>query len=166
MKSRTKRGLAIAVGLVALGSASALVLNAFQSNMVFFFSPTQVVAKEAPRERSFRVGGLVEQGSIVRDDKTLTVNFVVTDLAQKIPVVYVGLLPDLFREGKGVVAQGKLGADGVFHADQVLAKHDENYMPPEAADALAKARKGEMPAGATTTSPGQAPGAQTDGATP
>ena len=145
MKSRTKRSLAIAVGLVALSSASALVLNAFQSNMVFFFSPTQVVAKEAPRERSFRVGGLVEQGSIVRDEKTLTVNFVVTDLAQKIPVVYVGLLPDLFREGKGVVAQGKLGADGVFHADQVLAKHDENYMPPEAADAIAKAQKGELP---------------------
>ncbi len=96
MKSRTKRGLAIVVGLVALGSASALVLNAFQSNMVFFFSPSQVAAQEAPRERSFRVGGLVEQGSIVRDEKTLTVNFVVTDLAQKIPVVYVGLLPDLF----------------------------------------------------------------------
>ena len=166
MKSRTKRGLAIVVGLVALGSASALVLNAFQSNMVFFFSPTQVAAQEAPRERSFRVGGLVEEGSIVRDEKTLTVNFVVTDLAQKIPVVYVGLLPDLFREGKGVVAQGKLGADGVFHADQVLAKHDENYMPPEAADALAKARKGEMPAGAMTTSAGAPPVAKTYGATP
>ena len=166
MKSRTKRGLAIVTGLVALGGASALVLNAFQSNMVFFFSPTQVAAQEAPRERSFRVGGLVEEGSIVRDEKTLTVNFVVTDLAQKIPVIYVGLLPDLFREGKGVVAQGKLGADGVFHAEQVLAKHDENYMPPEAADALAKARKGEMPAGAMTTSPGELRGAQTYGATP
>ena len=166
MKSRTKRGLAIVTGLVVLGIASALVLNAFQSNMVFFFSPTQVAAKEAPQARSFRIGGLVEQGSIQRDEKTLTVNFVVTDLAQKIPVVYTGLLPDLFREGKGVVAQGKLGPDGVFHAEQVLAKHDENYMPPEAADALAKARKGEMPAGAMTTSSGELPGAKTYGATP
>ena len=166
MKSRTKRGLAIVTGLAVLGIASALVLNAFQSNMVFFFSPTQVVAKEAPQERNFRIGGLVEQGSIQRDEKTLTVNFIVTDLAQKIPVVYTGLLPDLFREGKGVVAQGKLGPDGVFHAEQVLAKHDENYMPPEAADALAKARKGEMPAGAMTTSSGELPGAKTYGATP
>ncbi len=155
MKPRTKRGLAIVTGLAVLGVASALVLNAFQSNMVFFFSPTQVAAKEAPLERSFRIGGLVEDGSIQRDEKTLTVNFVVTDLAQKIPVVYTGLLPDLFREGKGVVAQGKLGPDGVFRAEQVLAKHDENYMPPEAADALAKARKGEMPAGAMTTSSGE-----------
>jgi cytochrome c-type biogenesis protein CcmE len=166
MKPRTKRGLAIVTGLAVLAIASALVLNAFQSNMVFFFSPTQVAAKEAPRERSFRIGGLVEQGSIQRDEKTLTVNFVVTDLAQKIPVVYTGLLPDLFREGKGVVAQGKLGPDGVFIAEQVLAKHDENYMPPEAADALAKARKGEMPAGAMTTSSGELPGAKTYGATP
>ncbi len=149
MKARTKRGLAIVIGLAALGIASALVLNAFQSNLVFFFSPTQIAANEAPRERSFRVGGLVEQGSIRRDAGGLTVNFVVTDLAKKIPVTYTGLLPDLFREGKGVVAQGKLGPDGVFHADQVLAKHDENYMPPEAADALKKAQAGSMSAGAT-----------------
>ena len=166
MKPRTKRGLAIVTGLAVLGIASALVLNAFQSNMVFFFSPTQVAEKEAPLERSFRIGGLVEEGSIQRDEKTLTVNFVVTDLAQKIPVVYTGLLPDLFREGKGVVAQGKLGQDGVFRAEQVLAKHDENYMPPEAADALAKARKGEMPAGAMTTSVGEPLGTKTYGATP
>ena len=106
---RTKRGLAIVVGLAALGIASTLVLNAFQSNLVFFFSPSQVAANEAPRERSFRVGGLVEEGSIVRDSKTLQVNFVVTDLAKTVPVVYTGLLPDLFREGKGVVAQGKMG---------------------------------------------------------
>ena len=152
MKPRTKRGLAIVVGLAALGIASTLVLNAFQSNLVFFFSPSQVAANEAPRERSFRVGGLVEEGSIVRDSKTLQVNFVVTDLAKTVPVVYTGLLPDLFREGKGVVAQGKMGADGVFHAEQVLAKHDENYMPPEAADALAKARKGDLPAGAMSSS--------------
>jgi len=166
MKPRTKRGLAIVTGLAVLGIASALVLNAFQSNMVFFFSPTQVAAKEAPLERSFRIGGLVEEGSIQRDEKTLTVNFVVTDLAHKIPAVYTGLLPDLFREGKGVVAQGKLGAGGVFHAEQVLAKHDENYMPPEAADALAKARKGEMPAGAMTTSAGEPLGTKSYGATP
>ena len=152
MKPRTKRGLAIVVGLAVLGVASALVLNAFRSNMVFFFSPTQVAAHEAPRERNFRVGGLVEEGSLRRDEQTLTVNFVITDLAKKIPVVYTGLLPDLFREGKGVVAQGKLGADGVFRAEQVLAKHDENYMPPEAADALEKARQGQMPGGAMTTS--------------
>ena len=161
MKPRTKRGLAIVIGLAALGIASTLVLNAFQSNLVFFFSPSQVAANEAPRERSFRVGGLVEQGSIVRDEKTLKVSFVVTDLAKTVPVSYTGLLPDLFREGKGVVAQGKLGPDGVFHADQVLAKHDENYMPPEAADALAKARKGDLPGGAMTTSADAGkPGAQ------
>ena len=149
MKARTKRGLAIVVGLAALGIASALVLNAFQSNLVFFFSPSQIAANEAPRDRNFRVGGLVQEGSIQRQAGGLTVNFVVTDLAKTIPVSYTGLLPDLFREGKGVVAQGKLGADGVFRADQVLAKHDENYMPPEAADALKKAQAGAMSAGAT-----------------
>ncbi len=152
MKSRTKRGLAIVVGLAALGVASALVLNAFRDNMVFFFSPSQIAAKEAPRERSFRVGGLVEAGSVKRDPSGLTVNFVVTDMAKTVNVSYTGLLPDLFREGKGVVAQGKLGPDGVFHADQVLAKHDENYMPPEAADALEKARHGVLPAGSMTSS--------------
>ncbi len=136
MKPRSKRALAIAVGLAALGIASALVLNAFNSNLVFFFSPSQVAANEAPRARSFRIGGLVEEGSIQREAKGLTTRFVVTDLAKTIPVTYTGLLPDLFKEGKGVVAQGKLGADGIFRADQVLAKHDENYMPPEAASAL------------------------------
>ncbi|MEJ8851033.1 cytochrome c maturation protein CcmE [Variovorax rhizosphaerae] len=140
MKARSRRGLAILAGLSALGIASALVLNAFQSNLVFFFSPSQVAAKEAPLGRGFRIGGLVEEGSIQRPAQGLTVHFVVTDLAKRVPVVYTGLLPDLFREGKGVVAQGRLGMDGVFHADQVLAKHDENYMPPEAADALRKAR--------------------------
>ncbi len=141
MKARSKRALALACGLCALGTASALVLNAFRGNMVFFFSPSQVVAQEAPRERSFRIGGLVEQGSLHRDPQGLAVHFVVTDLAQTVPVRYTGLLPDLFQEGKGVVAQGKLGADGVFRAEQVLAKHDENYMPPEAAAALKSARK-------------------------
>ncbi|MEO6625298.1 MAG: cytochrome c maturation protein CcmE [Burkholderiaceae bacterium] len=139
MKPRTKRALAILAALSALGVASALVLNAFQSNLVFFFSPSQVMANEAPRERSFRIGGLVEQGSLQREPQGLTIRFSVTDLAQRVPVVYTGLLPDLFKEGKGVVAQGKLGADGVFRAEQVLAKHDENYMPPEAAQALKNA---------------------------
>jgi cytochrome c-type biogenesis protein CcmE len=151
MKPRTRRGLAILAGLATLGVAVALVLNAFQSNLVFFFSPSQIAANEAPRDRSFRIGGLVEEGSIKREGQTLTVNFVVTDLAQRVPVSYTGMLPDLFKEGKGVVVQGKLGPDGVFRAEQVLAKHDENYMPPEAAEALDKARHGQM---ATAPKPG------------
>jgi len=145
MKPRHKRALAIVAGVATLGVATALVLNAFQSNLVFFFSPTQVASKEAPRDRAFRVGGLVEAGSLQRDPNGLTVRFVVTDTAQTVPVSYTGMLPDLFQEGKGVVAQGKLGPDGVFVAEQVLAKHDENYMPPEAAEALAKAKQGQMP---------------------
>jgi cytochrome c-type biogenesis protein CcmE len=145
MKPRTKRALAIGGGVATLGVVAALVLNAFQSNLVFFFSPTQVAAKEAPIDRSFRVGGLVEEGSVQRDASGLTVRFVVTDMAKTVPVTYTGLLPDLFKEGKGVVAQGKLGTDGVFRAEQVLAKHDENYMPPEAAEALEQARKGQLP---------------------
>ena len=139
MKPRTRRAVWIVSGLAALGVAATLVLNAFRSNMVFFFTPTQVAAQEVPRDRAFRVGGLVESGSVVRDKDALTVRFNVTDSAKTIPVVYTGILPDLFREGKGVVAQGKIGTDGVFHASEVLAKHDENYMPPEAADALRKA---------------------------
>ncbi|MCZ4314413.1 cytochrome c maturation protein CcmE [Comamonadaceae bacterium G21597-S1] len=153
MKPRAKRALAIVLALAALGVASALVLQAFQSNLVFFFSPTQVMANEAPRERNFRVGGLVEQGSIERDAQGLTVRFKVTDTAHAIPVTYTGLLPDLFKEGKGVVAQGKLGADGVFHADQVLAKHDENYMPPEAAEALKNAANHKEQSTATLAMP-------------
>ena len=139
MKPRTRRALWIVAGLAALGAASALVLNAFQSNLVFFFTPSQVVSHEAPQGRSFRIGGLVEAGSVVRDKDALTVHFRVTDTAKTIPVTYTGILPDLFREGKGVVAQGKLGPDGTFHANEVLAKHDENYMPPEAADAVKQA---------------------------
>jgi cytochrome c-type biogenesis protein CcmE len=145
MKPRTRRGLGLAAGLAALGVATMLVLNAFQSNLVFFFSPSQVAAQEAPKDRAFRIGGLVEEGSVKRDGQSLTVTFVVTDMAQRVPVSYTGMLPDLFKEGKGVVAQGKLGPDGVFRADQVLAKHDENYMPPEAAEALEKARHGQLP---------------------
>jgi len=139
LKNRTKRGLWIAAGLAGLGIAAALVLNAFQSNLVFFLTPSQVAANEAPRDRNFRIGGLVEAGSVARDRDGLTVRFRVTDTAQTIPVIYTGILPDLFREGKGVVAQGRIGSDGVFQAKEVLAKHDENYMPPEAAEALKKA---------------------------
>ena len=129
----------IVSGVAAVGLAAALVLNAFQSNLVFFFTPTQVASNEAPRDRAFRIGGLVEEGSVVRDKDALTVRFRVTDTAKTIPVVFTGILPDLFREGKGVVAQGRIGPDGTFRASEVLAKHDENYMPPEAADALKKA---------------------------
>jgi cytochrome c-type biogenesis protein CcmE len=129
----------IVSGLAALGVAVTLVLNAFNSNLVFFFTPSQVAANEAPRNRAFRIGGLVEAGSVVREKDALTVRFRVTDTARTIPVIFTGHLPDLFREGKGVVAQGTMGGDGAFHASEVLAKHDENYMPPAAADALRKA---------------------------
>jgi cytochrome c-type biogenesis protein CcmE len=131
----------IAAGVAALGVATALVLNAFQSNMVFYITPTQVAGNEAPKDRPFRMGGLVETGSLVRDKDALTVRFKVTDTARTIPVVYTGILPDLFREGKGVIAQGRVGADGVFHATEILAKHDENYMPPAAADAVKQAQQ-------------------------
>ena len=140
MTPRQRRFGWIGAGLAVLGVAAALVLNAFQSNLVFFFTPSQVAAKEAPQGRPFRIGGMVVAGSLAREPNTLTVRFAVTDTAQTIPVVYTGLLPDLFREGKGVVAQGSLGPDGTFRASEVLAKHDENYMPPEAADALNKAQ--------------------------
>ena len=137
MKPRHKKLAAIGGGVVALGIVVALVLTAFQKNLVFFFSPTQVAAKEAPLGRTFRIGGIVEPGSVKREG--VDVRFVVTDTAQGLPVVYRGALPDLFREGKMIVAQGQLGADGVFQAREVLAKHDENYMPPEAKEAVEKA---------------------------
>src|SRR5712691_4225094 len=140
MKTRHKRIGFIVAGLAALGIAAALVLSAFQSNLVFFFSPSQVAAKEAPIGRTFRIGGLVENDSLKRDNDGLTVRFTVTDTAKSIPIVYKGILPDLFKEGRGCVAQGRVGSDGVFYADQVLAKHDENYMPPEAARALDQAK--------------------------
>ena len=133
----------IAAGLAALGVAAALVLDAFQSNLVFFFSPSQVMANEAPKGKTFRIGGMVEAGSLKRQDDGLTVRFRVTDTAHTVPVVYTGILPDLFKEGKGVVAQGRLGRDGVFEASEVLAKHDENYMPPQAAHALEQAQKAQ-----------------------
>jgi len=139
MKPRHKRIAMIAGGLAAVAAAAAFVLAAFQENLVFFFTPSQVAANEVPQGRTFRVGGMVEKGSLKRRADGLTVEFIVTDTAQSIPVVYSGILPDLFKEGKGVVAQGKLGPDGAFHASEVLAKHDENYMPPEAADAVNRA---------------------------
>jgi cytochrome c-type biogenesis protein CcmE len=140
MKPRHKRFAFIGMGLLTLGVATVLVLNAFQSNLVFFFTPTQVASGEVPQGKSFRIGGMVEDGSLVRENDGLTVRFSVTDTAKSVPVTYKGILPDLFKEGKGAVAQGQLGADGTFIASEVLAKHDENYMPPEAAEALAKAK--------------------------
>jgi cytochrome c-type biogenesis protein CcmE len=137
MKARHKRLAWAVAGLATLSVAAALVLYALSSNIVFFFTPTQIAAHEAPQNRPFRVGGLVESGSVQRNG--LEVSFKVTDNAMAVPVMYRGTLPDLFREGKGVVAQGMLGADGVFKATEVLAKHDENYMPPEAAEALRRA---------------------------
>ena len=138
MKRRHKRIVFIFVALTGISIAAYLVSTAFRNNLVFFFSPTQVAAKEAPLNRTFRIGGLVQEGSLKRDG--LTANFIVTDTAASIPVVYNGILPDLFKEGRGCVAQGKIGDDGVFHAEQVLAKHDENYMPPEAGEAIDKAK--------------------------
>jgi cytochrome c-type biogenesis protein CcmE len=139
MKPRHKKAALIVGVLAAVGVGVGLVLNAFNSNLVFFYTPTQIVAKEAPQGRAFRVGGMVVAGSVAREG--VTVRFNVTDTAKIVPVRYDGVLPDLFKEGKGVVAQGQLGPDGVFVAREVLAKHDENYMPPEAADAVQQAQK-------------------------
>jgi cytochrome c-type biogenesis protein CcmE len=142
------------MGLASLALAAWLVMSAFQKNLVFFFTPSQVVKGEAPQGRRFRVGGMVEAGSLQRQADGISVKFVVTDMAQKIPAVYRGILPDLFKEGKGVVAQGKLGADGIFAADEVLAKHDENYMPPEAAYAMKKAKQDAQKPAATPVNQG------------
>jgi cytochrome c-type biogenesis protein CcmE len=146
MKPRHKRIAIVVGGLALVGGAVGLVLNAFQSNLVFFYSPTQVAAQEAPLGKTFRLGGLVEAGSVKREG--LNVSFVVTDTVKATPVRYQGILPDLFKEGKGVVAQGQL-RDGVFEAREVLAKHDENYMPPEAAAALERAAKVNQKVGST-----------------
>ena len=140
MKPRQRRFLWIGAGVATLAAAVGLVLNAFQSNLVFFFSPTDIAEHRAPQGRAFRIGGMVVERSLTRAADGLTVRFDVTDTAKTIPVVYTGILPDLFKEGKGVVAQGKIGTDGVFRATEVLAKHDENYMPPEAAAAVDQAR--------------------------
>lgn len=148
MKSRNKKLLAIGLSVVGLAIAASLVLNAFRNNLVFFFSPTQVAAGEAPKDRAFRIGGLVEAGSLQRSADGMLVSFVVTDTAKSVNVQYsvaeYGPLPDLFKEGKGVVAEGRMAEGGVFTATQVLAKHDENYMPPEAAHALEQAAKAQQ----------------------
>jgi len=154
MKPRQKRIAMVAGGLAALAVAAALVLSAFQQNLVFFFTPSQVAANEAPQGKTFRIGGMVETGSVKRQPDGLTVRFMVTDTAKSIPVTYRGALPDLFREGKGVVAQGRVGADGMFVANEVLAKHDENYMPPEAADAVKRAHETSRKAAQTVVGGG------------
>ncbi len=138
MKARHKRLALIVVSVVGLTITALFVLNAFRSNLVFFYSPTEVLEGKAPLDRRFRIGGLVEQGSVRK--KGTQVEFIVTDLKTRIAVHFNGILPDLFREGQGVVAQGRVTADQRFIADEVLAKHDENYMPPEVADALAQQR--------------------------
>lgn len=152
MKPRHRKLAMIVLVVAALGIAVALVLNAFNSNLVFFFSPTQVANGEAPTSRAFRIGGLVEAGSIRREADGLTTSFVVTDTAKSMPVTYTGILPDLFKEGKGVVAEGRLGPDGLFAATQVLAKHDETYMPREVADSL-KAKGEWRPADSAPAAP-------------
>jgi cytochrome c-type biogenesis protein CcmE len=139
MTPRQKRLAFIVAGVALVAAAVGLVLYALKNNVSLYFTPTQVYNKEAPQGRSFRIGGLVEVGSLKREKDGLTSHFNITDNDKTMAVVYKGILPDLFKEGKGVVAQGKLEADNVFHAEEVLAKHDENYMPPEAVDALKKA---------------------------
>lgn len=136
MDAKTKKLALIGAAVVAVGAGVTLALQAFNDNLVFFFSPTQVAAQEAPMGRTFRLGGVVEPGSVKRLEDGVTVTFGITDTAKIVPVQYTGILPDLFAEGQGVVAQGKLDEKGVFCASEVLAKHDENYMPPEAAKAL------------------------------
>ena len=140
MKRRHKRLIFIFASLAAVSLAIFLILRALGENIAYSFSPTQVAAKEVPVNKTFRIGGLVQNGTVKRDSDGLTVRFTVTDTASNIPVVYKGILPDLFKEGRGCVAQGRVGSDGVFYADQIMAKHDENYMPPEAAQALDKAK--------------------------
>ena len=139
MKPRYKRALIILAGLVAIGVAALLILNALNSNIALYATPSEVSAGKAPKDQAFRIGGMVKEGSLRRDG--LTVHFVITDLVKDIPVAYTGILPDLFKEGKGAVIQGRMNANGEFIASEVLAKHDENYMPPEAKHALEQAQK-------------------------
>ena len=155
MKPRHKRIAMVTGGLAALAVVAGLILAAFQQNLVFFFTPSQVAANEAPQGKTFRIGGMVVNGSVKRQPDGVTVHFIVTDTAKSIPVVFHGALPDLFREGKGVVAQGRVGADGVFQAAEVLAKHDENYMPPEAADAVKRAHETSRKAAQTLVGGGE-----------
>ncbi len=139
MTRKRRRLYFVAAGMVTLGFAAALVLTALEDSIVFFYSPSQLAEKLPSPDRRVRIGGLVAEGSVKRDADGLTVRFVVTDNAHTVPVRFRGVLPDLFREGQGVVAEGRMGADGRFSADEVLARHDETYMPPEVADALKKA---------------------------
>lgn len=149
MKARHKRLVFISAGIAGIAVAAFLIFNAFNDNLLFFFSPSDVQANKAPVNRDFRLGGLVEEGSLARENDGLTVHFKVTDNANTIPVTFVGILPDLFREGQGVVAQGQLNEKGIFEAKEVLAKHDESYMPPEVADALEKAKESSGETGVT-----------------
>ena len=146
MKPRHKRLVLVVVALALLGLGATFVLKAFRSNLVFFYTPTEVFAGQVPQGQAFRIGGMVLDDSLQRKEDGVTVRFAVTDTIENVPVQYTGILPDLFQEGKGVVAQGRMNPQGVFVADQVLAKHDENYMPPEAAEALERARKIKMEA--------------------
>ncbi|QWD69955.1 cytochrome c maturation protein CcmE [Polynucleobacter sp. UB-Siik-W21] len=139
MKPRYKRALMIVAALVVIGIAAMLILNALNSNIALYVTPSEVAAGKAPQGQAFRIGGMVKDGSVKRDG--LTVHFVITDLVKDIPVSYTGILPDLFKEGKGAVIQGRLNPNGEFVASEVLAKHDENYMPPEAKHALEQAQK-------------------------
>lgn len=145
MTPRRKRFFSVAAGVAGLGVAAAFILDAFESNLVFFFSPSDVVTGRAPTDRVFRVGGLVEKGSVQRGEDGLTVRFVVTDLSERIEVTFEGIPPDMFAEGQGVVAQGRVGADGRFIASNVLARHDESYMAPEVAEALGMDAPGSRP---------------------
>jgi cytochrome c-type biogenesis protein CcmE len=153
MKAWKRRGAIVVGGVAVVSIAAALVLNALNSNIALYVTPSEVAAGKAPHEAAFRIGGLVKNGSLTRDN--LTVHFIVTDTVRDIPVSYTGILPDLFKEGKGAVVQGKLGPNGQFVASEVLAKHDENYMPPAAKDALQQAKRGEA---------AQEAGAQSQGA--
>ena len=156
MTPRQKRLTWILVGVALVAAAVGLVLFALKNNVSLYFTPTQVYNKEAPQARNFRIGGMVEEGSVQRQKDGLTVHFKITDTTNAMEVEYKGILPDLFKEGKGVVAEGKLGADGLFTSTQVLAKHDENYMPPEAADALMKAEAANAAAASAVSAPAAA----------
>ena len=144
MTLRRQRLMYVILALIGVSVAVALGLRAFKENLVFFFSPSQVASSEAPKDANFRIGGLVQKGSVKKQADGVTVSFVVTDNAESVPIVYKGFLPDLFREGQCIVAQGRLNANGVFVANEVLAKHDENYMPPEVAAAIKKAKEGKV----------------------
>lgn len=157
MTPRRKRLLAVLAVLVGVSVAAALAVQAFRDNMMLFFDPSQVAAGEAPRDRVFRIGGMVTEGSVRREPGSIEVRFVVTDFQHSVPVSYSGLLPDLFREGQGIVARGRLNDSGLFVAEEVLAKHDENYMPPEVAESLKKKHANQVPAGGGAAASDAAP---------